>query len=134
MIPRILVVDDHEDTLEAMAWFLRKEGFRVTTAVDGLAALREMAASTPDLIILDLQMPGYDGWQVLDLMERDPALRNIPVVVVSGYVADQRTPPDLVALMKPVDFERLRSAVLALVGRGRTPGVPRTMRGRAGLE
>src|SRR4030095_9556215 len=101
---------------EAVAWFLRKEGFRVTTALDGLEALREMAASTPDLVLLDLQMPGYDGGQVLELMERDPALRNIPTVVVSGYVADPRTPPDLIALMKPVDFDRLRTDVLALVG------------------
>jgi CheY-like chemotaxis protein len=119
MTPRVLIADDNEDGREALAWFLRAEGFRVATAVDGYDTLREMTLAAPDVLILDLEMPVISGWDVLDRMTLDPALRGIPTMVVSGHVADRRTPRDVIALMKPIDHDRLLAVVRALAGSGR---------------
>jgi CheY-like chemotaxis protein len=121
MTPRVLIADDHEDGREALAWFLRAEGFRVTTASNGYDTLRDMAIAAPDVLILDLDMPVISGWDVLDRMTLDPALRGIPTMVVSGHVADRRTPRDVIALMKPIDHDRLLAVVRALAGSGRRP-------------
>jgi CheY-like chemotaxis protein len=116
MTPRILVAEDDEDTLEALEWLLRKEGFRVTSVGNGLDALREMHGAAPDMLLLDLDMPWVTGWDVLERMSRDPALRAIPTMVISGHIFDARTPRDVIALVKPVDPARLLATIQALVG------------------
>ena len=114
--PRILVAEDDEDSLEALVWLLRKEGFRVVGVPNGLDALREMSSASPDVLILDLEMPWVSGWDVLARMRQDPALRNIPTVVTSAHVGDKRTPRDVIALVKPLSHDRLLATIQALVG------------------
>src|SRR5262245_9423324 len=78
---RILVVDDQEDILQTTALILRKDGHEVLTASDGIAALETARGAGPDLILLDIEMPGMDGWETLRLLRLDGATRDIPVAM-----------------------------------------------------
>ncbi|MBX7197093.1 MAG: response regulator [Sandaracinaceae bacterium] len=86
--PRLLLVDDGVDVLDMLAVLLREEGFEVATANDGLAALEACRARVPDLMLLDLNMPGLDGFQVLARLKADERLRDTSVVVISGSPSD----------------------------------------------
>jgi signal transduction histidine kinase/CheY-like chemotaxis protein len=83
---RVLVVDDDADTRSLLTLLIRAHDatIAVSTAEDGPTALEAMRAAKPDLVLLDLLMPGIDGWQVLSAMRAEEALREIPVVVVSA--------------------------------------------------
>jgi DNA-binding response OmpR family regulator len=81
---RILVVDDEAEQREVLGLLLRKEGYDVETVGDGLGALRILAARLPDAILIDLQMPGIDGFELLDRVKSDPRTAALAVIVVSG--------------------------------------------------
>lgn len=80
----ILVVDDFKDDREMYAHFLSLKGFRVTLAGDGEEALSKVSELRPDLIIMDLWMPGIGGWEALRRLKRDENTRNIPIVVLTA--------------------------------------------------
>lgn len=79
----ILVIDDDPDSRDILARILEEGGFKVVRAANGAAGLALAASSNPLLIVLDLFMPGMDGWEVLARIQEEPALKRIPVVVVS---------------------------------------------------
>ena len=84
----VLVVDDEPTVLVQMTALLRDE-FRVRAARDGAEALRAAAGDPrPDLILLDVMMPGLDGFEVLVRLRADPATREIPVIMVTGLEAE----------------------------------------------
>ncbi|MDW7650768.1 MAG: response regulator transcription factor [Bacillota bacterium] len=83
-MPLILVVDDEESILELITFNLEKEGFRVSTAVDGQEALQKVAANKPDLIVLDWMLPGIDGLEVCRRIRKDPATSDIPVIMLTA--------------------------------------------------
>jgi two-component system, cell cycle response regulator DivK len=81
----ILVVDDHEDNRRILRDLLRSAGYEVieaTTGEDGVAAAK---ARTPDLILMDIQLPGIDGYEATRRIKADEALRRIPLIVVTSY-------------------------------------------------
>jgi adenylate cyclase len=80
----ILVVDDNEDNRDMLARRLRRQHYEVRTAAGGRAALAELAAATIDLVLLDVMMPDLDGYAVLQQIKGDPALRDIPVLMISA--------------------------------------------------
>jgi len=80
----ILVVDDDEPTREFIAELLSKNGFAVRTAADGPQARRQVAAALPELVILDLILPGISGFQLLTDWRRDPRTENLPVFVLTS--------------------------------------------------
>jgi adenylate cyclase len=80
----ILVVDDVEDNRDMLARRLRRQGHEVLTADGGRAALGTLAASAVDLVLLDVMMPDLDGYAVLQRLKADPALRDIPVLMISA--------------------------------------------------
>ena len=83
--PALLVVDDNEDNLYTLTRRLKRQGYDdVTTAEHGRQALELMAARDFDLVLLDVMMPEMDGYEVLETMKADPALRGIPVVMISA--------------------------------------------------
>jgi len=82
--PTILVVDDDSFLATAYKERLGYEGFNVILAANGEEALSELAKQVPDLMLLDLIMPGLDGFQILREKSRDDSIRNIPVIVVSS--------------------------------------------------
>jgi hypothetical protein len=109
----VLVVDDDPAARNLLAWFLGKEGFRVEHANDGEEALRRARSVRPDVITLDVLMPGMDGWAVLAALKADSELAPIPVVMLS--VLDERHMGFALGasdyLTKPVDREQLVAAL-----------------------
>jgi CheY-like chemotaxis protein len=81
---RILVVDDEPVVLEALEALLRQEGHQVLTASDGEAALRLAQAERPDIILLDLHLPGLSGFEVVNRLRQVPELAAVPVIAFSG--------------------------------------------------
>jgi len=81
---RILVVDDNESNREILMRHLERQGHQVTPADSGARALEFLAERTYDLVLLDLLMPGLDGYQVLEKMKADPHLRDLPVIMISA--------------------------------------------------
>jgi CheY-like chemotaxis protein len=113
----VLVVDDDAAVRDLMARFLGKEGFRVVTAGGGEEGLRLARELQPDVITLDVLMPGMDGWSVLAALKADPTLADIPVVMLT-MLDDRNLGYALGAadyLTKPIDRERL----VAVLGRHR---------------
>ena len=83
-MPTILVVDDHEEIREALAEILEEEGHEVLQAVDGLDALEAVAKTLPDVILLDIAMPGMDGLETLRRLKDKPESAALPVIMVTA--------------------------------------------------
>ena len=84
---RILVIDDDPHGRELVGRFLAREGFDVTTCGNGPEGIRQARAMRPDAILLDVLMPGMDGWSVLSVLKGDPELGAIPIVMVTMVTA-----------------------------------------------
>lgn len=115
----VLVVDDEEDILELVQYNLEKSGFQVTTAENGAEAVERARALLPDLVVLDLMLPGLDGFEVCSLLKNDTKTRHIPIVMLTAkggesdvvrgleqgaddYVSKPFSPKVLVARIKAV--------------------------------
>jgi two-component system cell cycle response regulator DivK len=83
--PLILVVDDYQDAREMYAEYLQFSGFRVAEARNGNEALQQAFELTPDLILMDLSLPGMDGWEATRRLKADPRTQDIPVVALTGH-------------------------------------------------
>jgi len=117
--PTVLVIDDDPTVRELASRTLNKEGYRVLLAPDGRTGLELARQERPRVIVLDIMMPGIDGWSVLSELKSDPELQSIPVVVAS-LVEEPEMGFALGAqeyLVKPVGRERL----LAVLQRYRDP-------------
>lgn len=80
---KILVIDDELDFLETVSFRLESAGYEVSTAVEGLTGIKKAKDENPDLILLDIMMPGIDGFETLKRLKSDPVAKRIPVVVFS---------------------------------------------------
>jgi two-component system cell cycle response regulator DivK len=118
----VLLVDDFTDTREMNAEFLAFSGLRVVQADSGEEALRLTHVDPPALIVLDLSLPGIDGWETLRRLRSTPVTRAIPVIVLSGH----DTEPDRVRarelgcqayLVKPCHPDDLVREVTARIAR-----------------
>src|SRR4030095_5822468 len=87
--PTILVVEDFEDRRRLMKAWLGKKGYRIVEAADGNKALEVALRESPDLIIMDVEMPGMDGLAATRNMRQHESLRDVPIITVSAYAADQ---------------------------------------------
>jgi len=83
--PLILVVDDYQDAREMYAEYLQFSGFRVAEARNGNEAVEQAFALSPDLILMDLSLPGMDGWEATRQLKSDERTRHIPVVALTGH-------------------------------------------------
>ena len=83
--PLILVVDDYQDAREMYAEYLQFSGFRVAEAKNGNEAVEQAFALKPDLILMDLSLPGMDGWEATRRLKADEATRRIPIVALTGH-------------------------------------------------
>ena len=107
----MLVIDDEGTVRDLMRRFLTREGFEVVTAADGTEGLALARDLRPALITLDVLMPGLDGWSVLRELKGDPAVADIPVVMLT-IIEEKNKGYALGAvdyMVKPIDRERLRA-------------------------
>jgi DNA-binding response OmpR family regulator len=84
MRKRILLVEDDPDQSQLLCFNLRKAGYAVGTAGDGIEALRKARSLKPDLILLDLMLPELDGFAVCEVLRRDALLRSVPVIMITA--------------------------------------------------
>jgi CheY-like chemotaxis protein len=115
----VLVVDDEIDIRQAVAEVLADEGYEVFDAGDGAEALRKCRAFHPSVVLLDLMMPGMNGWEFLDAQRHDPDVAKIPVVVLSALARSSSVDAQAF-IQKPFDLDEL----LAVVKRCATQGGP----------
>lgn len=117
MAKKILIIEDYPATSEMMSSILEAEGFKSLVAMEGASGLEMARSQKPDLILLDVMMPGMSGFQVCEKLKADEKTRGIPVIIVSvrgteenikkgeklgadGYVPKPFDPFDLVARIK----------------------------------
>ena len=81
---RILVIDDEKDLLELLEYNLSKEGYQVSGLTSGEAALKAVRINPPDLIVLDLMLPGIDGMELCRILKNDPHTRHIPILMLTA--------------------------------------------------
>lgn len=84
----VLVVDDDEDVRDLVTFKLQMAGYRTTTAGDGCTALTVVSEAQPDLVVLDIAMPGLDGLSVCYRMHAEPSTAEIPVIMLSGMATE----------------------------------------------
>src|SRR5438093_13099441 len=89
MSATVLIVDDNEDNVQILITSLLKRGYEIRIARDGPSALASVRQQRPDVILLDVMMPGMDGMQVLDHLKLDPKTASIPVVMVTAKTQDE---------------------------------------------
>lgn len=119
---RILVVDDNMDSAESMALLLSLDGHEVRTAFDGTSALKVAIEFLPRVVLLDIGLPGMDGYEVAQRMRELPELRDTLIIAVTGYGQDDDRVRSKAAgfdhhLVKPVDPETL-NRLLATLAKG----------------
>jgi len=118
---RILVIDDDSRNRKLVETLLRAGGHDTRSAESGKAALDAVATDPPDLILLDLMMPGMDGFEVLQRLKAGPATRDIPIIMVTA-LDDDASRARLAAagvsdvITKPVDRWALQACVDKLLG------------------
>ncbi|UMY18703.1 response regulator [Methylobacterium organophilum] len=111
--PHVLVIDDDASTRDLLARFLARDGYAVSTAGDGRAGLERARALRPRVILLDVTMPLMDGWSVLRALRADPALAEIPVIMVT-VLDEQHLAFSLGAtdyLHKPIEWSALKETM-----------------------
>lgn len=81
----ILIVDDYVDALDIWAIYLTAAGYRVSTAIDGASAIAKAHQLLPDLIVLDLELPGISGFEAARALRGDPETADIPLIAATGY-------------------------------------------------
>ena len=84
--PKVLIIEDNLDNLTLVQLLLERESFQIIAAYDGQSGLKIAKGEKPDLVVLDLDMPVLDGWEVIHTMKADPALAQLPIVVVTAHL------------------------------------------------
>ena len=84
MPPRVVCIEDEHDVIDLMRLIVERQGFEFIEACGGLKGMDTVHQEKPDLVLLDLMMPGMDGWEVYDTLTSDPETKNIPIVIVTA--------------------------------------------------
>ena len=120
--PNILLVDDHALNAELASFVLQRAGCRVRLAPDANEALEALAAEVPDLVLMDIQLPGMDGLELTRRIKADPVTRRLTVVALTAYAMKGDGERFKAAgcdgyLSKPIDVATFASQVLAFLPR-----------------
>jgi len=120
---KVLIVDDDSNVLRLMSYIVQQAGYEVLTAENGAAALMAVAGEHPTLLILDLMMPRFDGFEICEQVRGNPNTADIKILAVTGF-AEPATMRRIVALgadgyvEKPLNVEEFLAKVGRLVGAG----------------
>ncbi len=129
----ILAVDDHRDTTDSLHQLLGLWGHRPLAAYDAATALAMALAEKPDIVLLDIGLPGLNGWELARRLRGEPTLEGIVLIAVTGYGQQADLERSRAAgidhhLLKPVEPDLLQRLLAALAG---SPRLLRTAPGRA---
>ncbi|MDO8446289.1 MAG: response regulator [Deltaproteobacteria bacterium] len=121
-MPQILIIDDEQDILDLLSYNLKKEGFSILTAKDGISAKGTARKTNPDLIILDLMLPGIDGLELCRFLKKDSKTASIPIIMLTakGQEMDKVTGLEMGAddyVTKPFSVKEITARVKALLRR-----------------
>ena len=119
---RLLVVEDDTNVRDFCVRLLRMNGYQVIAAENGIEAIRVALENRPDLILMDLELPKLNGFDVARNLRRHNNLKDIPIIIVSGHDPDLNRKTALEAgcndyLLKPIDFDRLDTILNAQLAR-----------------
>src|ERR1051325_6324663 len=119
---RILVVDDDPEIVLMLSTRLGKRGYQVATAEDGNKAIELTEREKPDVVLLDVMMPGKSGWEVARALKHDPVTQSVKIVMVSaiGEKTNELTAPIYGAdahVDKPFEFEKLEKVIAGLISK-----------------
>jgi two-component system cell cycle response regulator DivK len=120
--PTILLIEDYSDTREMIAMLLRRKGYNVVEAEDGLEGVLKAAWENPDLILMDLALPEMDGVEATRRIHSTPQLSDIPIVVLSAYLNEDVERAALAAgcvemFPKPFDAESFLECIEVTLAR-----------------
>ena len=120
MAARILLVEDNPDNRDMLSRRLLRRGFELTFAADGLEAVARAAEDVPDLVLMDLSLPGIDGWEATRRIKANPLTQNIPVIALTAHAMAGDRESAMAAGCndydtKPVDLPRLLGKIDALL-------------------
>jgi CheY-like chemotaxis protein len=118
---KILLVEDNEMNRDMLSRRLQRRGHEVLTAVDGESGLALTRSEAPALILMDMSLPGIDGWDATRQLKADPATRAIPVIALTAHAMAGDREKALAAGCddfdtKPIDLDRLLGKIAALLG------------------
>ena len=118
----ILVVEDNEPSRDVLSRRLERRGYRVLLAADGQQAVSNARAAMPDLILMDLGLPGIDGWEATRQLKTNATTRHIPIIVLSAHAMTNDREMALAAGgdefdTKPVRFEPLLVKIASLLAK-----------------
>ena len=121
MRKKILVVDDDPEVVELLCFNLKRVGFAIGTATNGVEALKKARSLLPDLILLDLMMPELDGFAVCEILRRDTALASVPIIMLTAASSGLARLAGLESganeyLTKPFSVKQLISRIEDLLG------------------
>ena len=121
-MPKILIVEDDELNRDSLRRLLRRRGYEILLAVDGDEALAVARAGAPDLVLMDMRLPGIDGWEATLRLKADPTTRTLPIVALTAHAMASDRAEALAAGCddhdtKPIDLDRLLPKVEALLAR-----------------
>jgi CheY-like chemotaxis protein len=124
-VHRVLVVEDNPLNLKLVRDVLTASGYEVVPAITGEEGVSLAASCRPDLVLMDLQLPDFDGYEALRRLRQDAALATVPVVAVTAFAMREdreraRTSGFDGYLEKPISIRELPAQVGAFIGRGRT--------------
>ena len=123
MTARILIVDDNATNLKLTAYLVKAKGYDVVTAPDAESALAAIRAQPPQLILMDVQLPGIDGLELTRRLKADPATSKILIVAVTAYAMKGDQDKAMAAgcdgyVTKPIDTRALPETIAKLLARG----------------
>ena len=121
-MPKVLLVEDNEMNRDMLARRLERRGYQVVVAVDGAESIAKAESESPDLILMDMSLPGLDGWEATRQIKAAPETRAIPVIALTAHAMSGDREKAIGAGCddfdtKPVDFTRLVEKIEALLGR-----------------
>lgn len=140
-IQTILVVEDYDDVREMLTILLESEHFRVLEAATGGEALKVIKNGRPDVILMDLALPDFDGFETIRRIRKTDGFQNTPIIVLTAYSGQSMYETALRAgsdyfMAKPIDFDELAELLQQIMvkGNGRNPKYDRPAAQRASIK
>ena len=117
---KILIIEDHADMRELLTWQVELMGFAAVSAKQGSEGLEKAQSENPDMIILDIMMPGMDGWEAAREIRSNPATKDIPILAATALFRDTDLKTCMESgctgyIVKPFTFQELQAKVKELI-------------------